>query len=154
MAHVRCPTLCYRKLCAKGGGANDRGVEIRPLVTLKDDLRILVALEDDYRAYREVIAAALHVLRPHVEVATIGLDALKGEVTRLDPHVVISDLPATAGSGDRLAWVQLSLDPTRPTKLWMGESYLERKNPTLEVLLEAVDEAERLVGKESNTKGS
>ncbi len=131
-----------------------RGVEIRTLVTLEDDLRILVALEDDYRAYREVIAAALQVLRPHVEVATTGLDTLKEEVTRLDPHVVVSELPATAGSGDRLAWVQLSLDPTRPTKLWLDESYLERKNPTLEVLLEAVDEAGRLIGKQSNTKGS
>jgi hypothetical protein len=124
-----------------------RGVEIQPLVTLKNDLRILVALEDDYRAYREVIAAALQVLRPHVEVATIGLDTLKEDVTRLDPHVVISDLPATAGSGDRIAWVQLSLDPTRPTKLWLDEGYLERKNPALEVLLEAIDKAERLVGK-------
>jgi hypothetical protein len=131
-----------------------RGVEIRTPVTLEDDLRILVALEDDYRAYREVIAAALHVLRPHVEVATIGLDTLKEEVTRFDPHVVISDLPATAGFGERLAWVQLSLDPTQPTKLWLDEGYVERKNPTLEVLLEAVDQAGRLVGKETNTKGS
>jgi hypothetical protein len=32
------------------------------------DIRVLVALEDDYRAYRETIAAVLRVLRPGAEV--------------------------------------------------------------------------------------
>ena len=33
-------------------------------------MRILVSFEDDYRAYGEVIAAAIRILRPHAEVGT------------------------------------------------------------------------------------
>jgi hypothetical protein len=44
------------------------------------EIRILVALEDDYRAYRETIASALRILRPGAEVATSGPDTLEEEV--------------------------------------------------------------------------
>jgi hypothetical protein len=72
-------------------------------------LRILVSLEDDYRTYREVIAAGIRILRPRAEVVTAELDALKDEVRRFDPHVVICSLPASAGHGDILGWVEHSL---------------------------------------------
>jgi hypothetical protein len=110
-----------------------------------------VALHDDYRAYRGAIAAGIRLLRPHVEVATTGLDALEDEAARLDPHVVICSLPATADSGERLAWVELSLDPARPSVVRVGGSYSKQSNPALEALLRVIDEAERLVGEESNT---
>ena len=117
------------------------------------EIRILVALEDDYRAYRGAIAAGIQLLRPHVEVATTGLDALEEELARIDPHVVICNLPDTAGSGERLAWVELSLDPARPSVVRVGGSYSEQSNPAFEALLRVIDEAERLVGKESSTGG-
>ena len=34
---------------------------------------MLIAIEDEYRAYREVIAAGIGALRPGVEVASVGL---------------------------------------------------------------------------------
>jgi hypothetical protein len=108
------------------------------------DIRILVALEDDYRAYREVIAVGVQVHRPHTEVTSVGLEELEEEVTRLDPDVVISSVAGRAGSGERPAWVKLSLDPARPSMVWVGGRYSERVNPGLEALLEVVDEAERL----------
>jgi hypothetical protein len=37
--------------------------------------RILVALEDEYRAYREMIAAGIEVLRPYAEVTASGVGA-------------------------------------------------------------------------------
>jgi len=60
-------------------------------------IRVLVAFDSAYRAYREVIGAAIRVLRPQVEVATTDLDDLEAEVARLDPQVVISsrDKPAS-----------------------------------------------------------
>ncbi len=117
------------------------------------EIRILVALEDDYRAYREVIAAGIRVLRPQVEVATSALDALEEEIARLDPHVVVCSLPATMGPGDRVAWVELSIDPTRPTVICVGGRYSDVRNPVFEMLLRVVDEAERLVDEEkSNTR--
>ena len=117
------------------------------------EIRILVALEDDYRAYREVIAAGIQVLRPQVEAATSGLDALEVEIARLDPHVVVCNLPATMGPGDRVAWVKLSLDPTWPTVICVGGRYSEVRNPIFETLLGVIDEVERLVaGEENSTK--
>jgi hypothetical protein len=110
-----------------------------------------VALDDDYRAYREVIATGIRLVRPNIEVATTGVDALEEEVARLDPHVVICNLPATAGSGERVPWVELSLDPTRPSVVCIGESYSERSNPTLEALLQVIDEVDRTMRKQSHT---
>jgi hypothetical protein len=123
-----------------------RGVELT-------EIRILVAAEDDYRLYREVIAAGIRVLRPHVEVATSGLDVLEEEIVRLDPHVVICSLPTTVGLGDRVAWVRLSLDSLRPTVICVGGRYSEVNYPGLEALLGVVDEAERLVAGEKSSTG-
>jgi hypothetical protein len=118
------------------------------------EIRILVALESDYRAYREVIAAAIRVLRPHAEVATSGLDALEEEIARVDPHVVICSLPATTmGSGNRVAWVKLSVDPRQSTLICIRGQYSEVRNPMVETLLGVVDEAERLVAKEESKTG-
>jgi hypothetical protein len=113
------------------------------------DIRILVALEDDYRAYRDVIAVGIHALRPHTEVTNAALKKLEEEVGRLEPDVVISSVAARADYGQRLAWVELSLDPARPSKVCVGGRFTERINPGLEALLEVVDEAERLVGSEN-----
>jgi hypothetical protein len=113
------------------------------------DIRILVALEDDYRAYREVIAVGINALRPHTEVTSVGLAELEVELARLDPDVVMSSVAAGSGLGERLAWVELSLDPARPSIVCVGGRYSERINPGLEALLEVVDEAERLFESEN-----
>jgi hypothetical protein len=112
-----------------------------------------VALDDNYRAYREVIATGIRLVRPNTEVATSGVDALEEEVARLDPHMVICNLPATAGSGERVpSWVELSLDPTRPSVVRIGGSYSERSNPTLEALLQVIDEVDRTLREQSHTE--
>ena len=83
-----------------------------------------------------MIAAALRVLRPHAEVETTTLDAL-GDV--------ICNRPNTVDPGGRIAWVELSIDPTQPTRVCVGGRYAEPTNPTLEVLLAVIDEVEELV---------
>ena len=108
-----------------------------------------MVLDDDYRAYREVIAVGIRMLRPHTEVASASLEELEEAVARLGPNVVISSVAARPGSGERLAWVELSLDPDRPSMICVGGRYSERSNPGLDVLLKIVDEAERLFGKEN-----
>lgn len=102
-------------------------------------------MEDDHRAYREAIASAIRILRPHAEVSTVGLDTLAEEVARLVPYVVICTEPAAADQGDVPAWVQLSLDPTRPTSIRLFGDYSEKTNPTLEALLTVIDEARQLL---------
>lgn len=111
---------------------------------------MLIAIEDGYRAYREVIAAGIGALRPGVEVTSVGLEGLEGELARLDPRVVICSGPEPAGAGaGREAWVELPLEPIRPMKVRRGGGHQsESSDSTLEALLAVVDEAEQLSGTE------
>lgn len=110
------------------------------------ETRVLVAYEDENRAYREVIAAGIAVLRPHVVVATCTPDELLGgELERFDPHVVICGRPSTVDPGDRLAWVEMPIEPGRPAKVRIGGRRRESTRLSLEGLLEIIDEAEELI---------
>jgi hypothetical protein len=104
-------------------------------------IRILVAFEEGYRVYRETIAAALRVLRPETEVKSTILEGLEEELDRFDPEVVICSGHKEVESGTRLIWIELSIDPFMPTKISVGGRHLERTNPTVEELLEVIDEA-------------
>jgi len=59
------------------------------------DVRVLVAFEDDYRSYREVIAAGIHMLRPRTEVATAPIGKLEEQIERFDPQLVVCSRPNT-----------------------------------------------------------
>ena len=109
------------------------------------ETRVLVAMEDEYRAYREVIAAGIRALRPGAKATTVPLGALEEEVARLDPQVVICSRPEPAGAGAGLAWVELSPDPIRPMKVRLGVAApTAAVGPTLEGLLAVLDEVEEL----------
>lgn len=105
------------------------------------EVRVLVALEDEYRAYREVLAAGVQALRPGARVATTVLSGLEKEMARFDPQVIISSRPDAAGTGDRVTWIELPTDPSRPTVVSFGGRSFEQSNPTLDALLDIVDEA-------------
>jgi hypothetical protein len=92
------------------------------------DIRILVAFEDVYRAYREVIAAGIQVLRPQLEVTSTNLEELGGEIARLDPQVVISSLDRPASLRDGVVWTKVSID------------FAPQSEVTLEALLTLIDE--------------
>jgi hypothetical protein len=85
------------------------------------------------------------VLRPHAEVDTTTLDTLRDEVERFDPDLVICSRSNTVDPGGRIAWVELSIDPTRPSRICVGGRYSELTNPRLEVLLAVIDEVEELI---------
>lgn len=107
------------------------------------EIRVLVALEDEYRAYREVLAAGFEVLRPGARVATTVPCEVEAEKARFDPHVIICSGPGAASAGDTTAWIGLSTDPSRPTVVRLGGRRFEQSNPTLDALLEIVDEVGR-----------
>lgn len=108
-------------------------------------IKILVAFEDEYRTYREVIAATIRILRPCAEVATSDLEALEEELARFDPHLVICSCPRPASSSSVHAWIVLSLDLDDPAKICIDGHYSEQHNPNLEALLVILDEVERLI---------
>jgi hypothetical protein len=109
------------------------------------EIRILVAFESDYRAYRDVLAAGIRILRPHSKVETAELETLDEEVKRFEPQVLICSLPEPVNSGGWAAWVELSKDLTRPTRISIGGHYSEWTNPTLEDLLGIIDKVEEFL---------
>jgi len=112
------------------------------------EIRVLVALEDEYRAYREVLAAGFEALRPGARVATTVPCNVEAEKARFDPHVIIGSRPGAASAGDMTAWIELSTDPSWPTVVRLGGRRFEHSNPTFDALLEIVDE----VGRRAETR--
>ena len=115
-------------------------------------MRILMAFDDGYRAYGDALSNAIGAVRPHLNVTTVGMDALQTQVARLDPHLVISNAPNPAAEQDEeeegklvLAWVELSVDPRRPSQFCLSGRRWQSLNPSLEELLDVVDETELLV---------
>jgi hypothetical protein len=93
-----------------------------------------------------MIAAAISISRPHIEVATAGLGALTEEMARFDPQMVVCSQPNTLDPSGKLAWVELSLDVVSPARVYLAGQYSERSSfPALEMLLAAIDEAEGIV---------
>jgi hypothetical protein len=110
------------------------------------EIRVLVAFEDDYRVYRDVIASAISISRPHIEVATAGLETLTEVMSRFDPQMVVCSRPNTLEPTGKLAWVELSLDSVYPARVYVAGRYSERSSlPALETLLAVIDEAEEIV---------
>ena len=99
-----------------------------------------MAFEDDYRVYRDTIGAVLRILRPETDVKSTTLEALEEELERFHPEVVICSGHKEVELCTRLAWIELSVDPTMPTKIRVGGRHFERTNPTVEELLEVIDE--------------
>ncbi len=116
-------------------------------------MRILVAFEEDYRAYRDVIAAGISILRPHLEVETASLAALGERIARFAPELVICGGQEAAHLGGWPAWVELSVNPLQPAKVWVVGRYSERSNPTVEELLAVIDEVEELIPANDELEG-
>ena len=107
--------------------------------------RVLVAHEDEHRAYREAIAAGIGLLRPRAEIATCSPADLRAELGRFDPRVVVCGAPGYPDPGDVLAWVDLPEEPWRPARIRVGDGRRECVNLDLEGLLGVVDEAEEFL---------
>jgi hypothetical protein len=117
------------------------------------EMRILVAFEENYRAYREMIAAGIRIFRPHAEVEITSFESLGERIEHFDPELVICGGHEATHQGVRLAWVELSVDPLQPSKVWVVGRYSERRNPTVEDLLVIIDEVEELIQTNSDLEG-
>lgn len=106
--------------------------------------RVLVALEDEYRAYREVLAVGVESMRPGAQVATTLPALIEEEVARFDPQVIICGSSAVADPGNVTTWIGLSTDPSLPTVVRLGGRRFEQSNPTLDALVAIIDETGRL----------
>ena len=89
-------------------------------------MRVLVAIEEEFRSYREVIAACILLLRPHVEVSTTRPEELERVAASFEPQLIVSSRPRTAIPSPPIAWVAIpTTDATKPTEVWLGEDRWE-----------------------------
>jgi hypothetical protein len=109
-------------------------------------MRVLVAFDEAYRVYVEFIASAIRRSRPAVKAQAIDRVVLEEVMHRCDPHLLICS-PSVLHSpiSTRVAWVEVSIDPERPSRVRLGEQRWETLNPSQEEMLSVVDEAEKPV---------
>jgi hypothetical protein len=110
-------------------------------------MKVLLALEVEYRTYMEAMAAAIREFRPDMEVVAIsrGSKDLESETKRLEPQLVICSPPVPENPvAKRLALIELSPDSAQPTNFRVGERHWQSANPTLGEILSVVDETKGL----------
>src|SRR5215210_7112336 len=99
-------------------------------------MRILIAYDDKYRAYREIMARAIRACRPSLEVSEADDESLGSAIARLAPELVICKWPGPAAEvSASAAWMELPSDPGLPSKTRIGARHSESQNPLLSELL-------------------
>ena len=106
-------------------------------------IKIIVAFEDEYRVYQEALAATIRILRPNAEVMTAEPGKISEVVKRFDPDIVIGNRFEDGDLDGVQAWIELALDPARPTKVQVYGEYSEMINPTLDKLLVIIEAVAR-----------
>ena len=108
----------------------------------EEHLRILIAIEP--RSYGQVIGNAIQKLRPHLEVVVVKPEDLVSEVECLRPGLLFSHLSGLEMPIDEVeAWVEISVEPDRPSVANVDGRPQEFDDLDLDGLLSIVDEAKR-----------
>ena len=110
-------------------------------------MKVLLALEEEYRTYMEAMAAAIREFRPDMEVVAIsrGSKDLESETKRLEPQLIICSPPVPENPVDeRLALIEIPPDSSKPTNFRVGERHWQSANPALGEILSVVDETKGL----------
>ncbi|MBA2534453.1 MAG: hypothetical protein H0V21_05545 [Rubrobacter sp.] len=137
----------YTVLEAGRGVRGSESIGERRVITM----RILIAYDDNYRAYREIMARTIRACRPHLDVSIVDDESLLSEIARLSPEMVICGWPEPAAETPAsAAWMELPSDPSQPTRTRAGAHRSESRNPSLRELLSIVDETERRIARRSD----
>jgi hypothetical protein len=107
-------------------------------------IRIIVAFEADYYAYRGTLAASIRILCPDADVVAAELEGLDEVVERFGPDIVIGSPLKGADLDGVRAWIELSLNPAQLTKVNVDGNLSEMLNPTLDKLLVIIEEVAQL----------
>ena len=71
---------------------------------------ICVLLANEPRAYRDTLAVALPLLRPHVEVIVVDPESIDEAVVQHTPHIVICSRHTTAVETQVPSWILLQTE--------------------------------------------
>jgi hypothetical protein len=109
-------------------------------------MRVLIAMQEEYRIYREAMAGSLRAMRPYLEVASADPTEFEERLESLKPQVVICGGRSFARRKWAIAWVDLAFDSVaslqRPARIWVDSRYREVLNPGFEDLVSLIDEVE------------
>jgi hypothetical protein len=110
--------------------------------------RVLFAMQEDHRVYREVMAGSLRAMRPCLEVATADPTEFEERLESFKPQVVICGGRSFARREWPVAWVDLAFDSVaslqRPARIWVDSRCREMLNPGFEDLVSLIDEVDLL----------
>ncbi len=116
-------------------------------------MKILVAFEDNYRSYREVIAEVIMSLRPRMEVRPARQEDLEEELASYTPDLVICGCSNAGYSRDRAAWVELSTTTDQLVAICLGGQQRKSEAPALNELLSIIDETDERLGEDPSLSG-
>ncbi len=108
------------------------------------EIKIIIAFEQEFRAYQGTLAAAVRILRPDTDVVTAKPEKISGVAKRFGPDLVIGSRCKNEDMEGVPAWIELSLNPAQMTKVNVDGEYSEVANPTLDKLLAIIEEVAQL----------
>ena len=117
------------------------------------EMRVLIAYEECHHIYSDAVEDLLRRCRPYILVMNVPLEELEDQLERFVPHLVVCSESNTVAFGGVAAWIELSPEPTAPSKFCVGGQHSEAINPRLAELLVVVDEAEKLVRRGTKLAG-
>ena len=106
----------------------------------KTEIKVMIAFDNEYRAYQGALSAAIRILRPDAEVMTVEPEKLGAVAKRFCPDIVIGSRFEDDDLDDARAWIELALNPTQATRVLVHGEYAEITNPTLDKLLVIIEE--------------
>jgi hypothetical protein len=78
------------------------------------------------------------------------LEALEGEIERLEPHLLVCEPPIPENPTDMLlAFIELSIEPSQLSRFRVGQRRWESLNPGIDELMTVVADTERLLSPSS-----
>jgi hypothetical protein len=110
----------------------------------------VLAFEERYGTHMDVVRTSMREHRPDAEVRFTSPETLEDEINHFDPHLLVCHPPVPENPTDQLpALIELSIDPSQPSRFRVGQRRWESLNPGIEELLRVVAETERLISPSS-----
>jgi hypothetical protein len=109
-------------------------------------MRILLAFQHKHTTHMDAVQSSIRRHHPQAEVLVVDLEALEEEIDRFKPDLVVAEPPVPENPGFKVpAWIELSIDPSQPSRFRVGQRQWESLNPGINELMGVVAAAQRLV---------
>ena len=113
-------------------------------------MRILLAFQHKHTTHMDAVQTSIRRHHPQSEVLAIDLEALEEEIDRFKPHLVVAEPPVPENPGFKVpAWIELSIDPSQPSRFRVGQRQWESLNPGIEELMAVVANTKKLMSSSS-----